>query len=204
MYDMQKKPADPSRPEEQLVLVDEDDRILGYGDKAICHSPKGLLHRAFSVFAFDDRKMLLLQQRSQDKLLWPLYWSNSVCSHPHKGETYEAAAARRMKEELGLESEPEFLFKFQYTAQYGDVGSEHEVCAVFITRILPPLHINKEEIEEVKYLSMEALDEEIRANPAIYTPWFKIEWKLIKEGFLHQIDRCIVRAIGKTGPLTSE
>lgn len=204
MHDIRKEPSDLGRTERQLIVVDKDDKIIGYGDKAVCHTARGLLHRAFSVFAFDGRKMLLLQRRSQNKLLWPLYWSNSVCSHPHKGETYEAAAARRMKEELGLESKPEFLFKFQYKAQYRHVGSEHEVCAVFFTRIISPLHINKEEIEEVKYLSMDALDEELKANPVNYTPWFKIEWKLIKEGFLHQIDRSIVTTIEKTDPLASE
>ena len=74
------------RPEELLILVDEEDQVLGHDTKENCHQGEGILHRAFSLFLFNDRKQLLLQQRSEQKPLWPMYWSNSVCSHPRKGE----------------------------------------------------------------------------------------------------------------------
>ena len=87
---------------EKLILVDKYDNVLGYKSKAECHEGEGILHRAFSIFIFNDKNQLLLQKRSAKKLLWPLYWSNSCCSHPRKGENYETATHRRLKEELGL------------------------------------------------------------------------------------------------------
>ncbi len=176
------------KKEDRLILVDRDDAVIGYCDKGRCHARNGLLHRAFSVFIFNDEKKLLLQRRSKEKLLWPLYWSNSVCSHPRKGESYETAAARRVKEELGIECELHFLFKFQYQVSFEDIGAEHELCAVLIGRTDSPLLVNKEEIAEVKYLSMDSLEAELKVNSALYSPWFKIEWGRIRKEYLPNID----------------
>jgi isopentenyl-diphosphate delta-isomerase type 1 len=79
--------ADP----EALILVDEADRSLGHLSKALCHKGRGVLHRAFSLLIFNDRGELLLQQRAANKRLWPLYWSNSCCSHPRRAESMEVA-----------------------------------------------------------------------------------------------------------------
>ena len=92
--------------DEKLILVDESDNILGYETKVKAHEGIGILHRAFSLFIFNDKKELLIQKRSQDKPLWPMFWANSVCSHPRKGEEYDTAIHRRLKEELGIEETP--------------------------------------------------------------------------------------------------
>ena len=100
-----------------LILVDEADRGLGHLSKALCHAGRGVLHRAFSLLIFNNRGELLLQQRASTKRLWPLYWSNSCCSHPRRAESMELAIRRRLLEELGLKCDLQFLFKFRYQAQ---------------------------------------------------------------------------------------
>jgi len=90
--------------DEPLILVDEDDNEVGYRSKGECHEGHGILHRAFSIFLFDKRGRVLLQQRAAGKRLWPLHWSNSCCSHPRRGETMDQALHRRLREELGLEA----------------------------------------------------------------------------------------------------
>ncbi|MGN6334433.1 isopentenyl-diphosphate Delta-isomerase [Mycobacterium sp.] len=107
-----------SRHDEQLILVDSDDREIGFLAKADAHVGRGTLHRAFSVFVFSPAGELLVQQRAKSKPLWPGHWSNTCCSHPRLGEKMDDAVRRRLQEELGLSAELEFLFKFQYQAQY--------------------------------------------------------------------------------------
>src|SRR5690606_14929915 len=105
--------------DEALVLVDADDREIGFLDKASAHDGEGVLHRAFSLFIFNPQGELLLQQRAADKRLWPGFWANSCCSHPRRGESMQDAIRRRLDEELGLDCALHFLFKFQYQARYG-------------------------------------------------------------------------------------
>jgi len=119
---------------ESLILVDEADREVGHLDKLRCHQGRGVLHRAFSLLIFNDSGELLLQQRAASKRLWPLYWSNSCCSHPRRAETLETAIHRRLYEELGLRCPLHFLFKFQYQAQFDAAGAEQELCSVFVGR----------------------------------------------------------------------
>ncbi len=89
--------------DEPLVLVDHDDHEVGFMDKASAHEGKGTLHRAFSLFVFNAKGELLLQQRAPGKRLWPGFWSNTCCSHPRRGETMDNAIHRRLSEELGLQ-----------------------------------------------------------------------------------------------------
>ena len=135
-----------SADSEALILVDEADREVGHLSKTKCHDGQGVLHRAFSLLIFNGAGELLLQQRSAAKRLWPLYWSNSVCSHPRRTESMEAATQRRLHEELGIGCPLHFLFKFQYQAQFDATGAEHELCSVFIGRSANPIRINSEEI----------------------------------------------------------
>ena len=121
-----------SSEEEPLILVDESDREIGHLSKGACHDGDGVLHRAFSLFVFNAAGELLLQQRSDEKRLWPLFWSNSCCSHPRRGETMELATERRLAQELGMTSDSHHLFTFQYQAPYLDLGSENEVCWVYV------------------------------------------------------------------------
>ena len=163
-----------------LILVDEADREVGHLSKAECHRGGGVLHRAFSLLIFNAAGELLLQQRAASKRLWPLYWSNSCCSHPRRAEDMETAIHRRLKEELGLSCPLQFLFKFQYQAQFDAAGAEQELCSVFIGRCTGPVRINREEILDWRWISPEALQADLAGGAADrYTPWFKLEWARI-------------------------
>ena len=165
-----------------LILVDEADRRLGSLSKEACHEGRGVLHRAFSLLIFNGRGELLVQQRAPSKRLWPLYWSNSCCSHPRSTESMEAATQRRLYEELGICCPLEFLFKFQYHAQFDETGAEHELCSVFIGRCDDPVEVNPEEIHDWRWMAPDALEREM--FPSVdsrcrYTPWFVLEWTRI-------------------------
>jgi isopentenyl-diphosphate Delta-isomerase len=163
-----------------LILVDEADREIGYMDRRGCHAGRGLLHRAFSLLIFNERGELLLQQRAPGKQLWPWHWSNSCCSHPRRSESIEAAARRRLREELGLSCALHFLFKFEYQAQYDSAGAEHELCSVFIGRATGPLTVNPSEISAWRWISPEALHAEMAgADRGKFTPWFRLEWERV-------------------------
>jgi isopentenyl-diphosphate delta-isomerase len=174
--------------DDMLIVVDRDDNILGYESKEKCHQGDGILHRAFSIFIFNRNKELLIQKRSGLKLLWPLYWSNSVCSHPRKDESDLAAAHRRLKEEIGIDVPLRFLFKFRYRATFKDIGSENELCSVYMGMSDKPIHANPEEIAEWKYVGIEELDKDIAEHPEVYTPWFKIEWQRIRTEHMGDVD----------------
>jgi len=161
---------------DSLILVDEADHGVGHLSKMLCHEGRGILHRAFSLLIFNGSGELLLQQRSASKRLWPLYWSNSCCSHPRRGETLEAAIHRRLYEELGLRCPLHYLFKFQYQAQFDETGAENELCSVFIGRSADPVRINTDEILAWRWISPEALRSEMAKDGGNFTPWFKIEW----------------------------
>ena len=174
--------------DEMLIVVDREDNILGYRSKAECHEGEGILHRAFSIFIFNDQGQLLLQQRSAQKLLWPLFWSNSCCSHPRKGESLDIAVHRRLQQELGFETKLNHLFAFQYQAKFKHVGSENEMCAVFIGKSNASISVNENEIAAWKYINSLNLSEELARNPEKYTPWFKMEWERIVSDFWNDIE----------------
>lgn len=164
---------------DELILVDEFDRPCGFASKSICHDGDGLLHRAFSVFVFDDQGRMLMQQRSEQKRLWPLRWSTSCCSHPRPGEAMEIAAQRRVREELGLDCECRYLYKFRYQVGYGDQGAEHEFCWVYAARSNEPVKVNGNEVADWSYCSRDELDRSLRRNPERYTPWFAMQWRQV-------------------------
>ncbi|MDH3353118.1 MAG: isopentenyl-diphosphate Delta-isomerase [Nanoarchaeota archaeon] len=166
---------------DELILVDEKDQEIGYKGKLACHIEKGLLHRAFSIFIFNSKKELLIQQRAKEKMLWPLFWSNSCCSHPRKGEAIENAAARRLVEECGIACELKYIYKFQYSAQFKDEGSENEVCSVFIGKSNTEINPNPDEIKDYKWIKVDNLLKNIKTNPELYTPWFKLEIAELKK-----------------------
>lgn len=178
-----------SSESEELILVDEHDNRIGTLSKADCHDGDGVLHRAFSLFIFNDRGELLLQQRSADKRLWPLFWSNSCCSHPRSGETMDEAVDRRLRQELGLESELEYVYKFSYQASFADAGSENELCSVYLGRELCSPRANETEIAAVRYLTRVDLDAELEASPGHFTPWFKLEWERLTGEFGDRLAR---------------
>ena len=166
--------------DEPLVLVDADNNVLGYEMKAACHVGEGILHRAFSVFLFDESGRFLLQMRAAGKPLWPLYWSNSGCSHPRKGEDEIEAVTRRVEEEVGTKASLEFVYRFQYQARFGDVGSERELCAVYLGKVDGEIVANETEIEEWTWIEPEELDRRVAENPDAFTPWMKMEWARLR------------------------
>lgn len=173
---------------ELLICVDEKDNVVEYRTKEECHNGEAILHRAFSVFIVNADNELLIQRRSEDKQLWPLFWSNSCCSHPRKGESMEVATRRRIQEELGITADLTFLYKFQYFAPFGNRGSEREVCSVFIGGLSQTPDINENEIAEWKFISPKKMDTELTENPEKYTPWFKMEWERIRNDYWHLVE----------------
>jgi isopentenyl-diphosphate Delta-isomerase len=173
-----------SNASEQLILVDDQDREIGFKAKTDAHTGKGVLHRAFSIFVFNSDNELLLQQRSLTKMLWPGYWSNTCCSHPRRGETMAHAVTRRLEQELGFKCPLEYLYKFKYHAQYEGIGAEHELCSVYFGRYDGPVDVNVNEIAAWRFLGVEALEHELELAPETFTPWFKMEWVHIKANYL--------------------
>lgn len=166
-----------SSDSEQLILVDENDVEIGHLDKLSCHDAGGVLHRAFSLFIFDADGRLLMQQRSAAKRLWPLYWSNSCCSHPRRGETMQEATRRRLRDELNIAADLEFVYKFAYQADFGESGAENELCSVFLGRTSDEIVANRSEIAAIRSLTAAELQAELDADPQYFTPWFKLEWQ---------------------------
>jgi isopentenyl-diphosphate delta-isomerase len=173
-----------SNASEQLILVDDHDREIGFKAKTDCHLGKGVLHRAFSIFVFNSGNELLLQQRSPAKMLWPGYWSNTCCSHPRRGEMMATAVTRRLEQELGFSCPLEYLYKFKYQAQFGAVGAEHELCSVYFGRYDGPVDVNVNEIAAWRFVGVEDLEAELAARPETFTPWFKMEWVHIRANYL--------------------
>ena len=178
-----------SSESEELILVDALDNEIGYRSKADCHDGLGLLHRAFSLFLFNDDGDLLLQQRSAEKRLWPGYWSNSCCSHPRRGESMPIATMRRLHDELNTAAELEHVYQFCYQAQFSEAGSENELCHVYLGKIDGDIRPNDSEIESIRFISAAELDDELATQPQRFTPWFMQEWLALKESYPEQLVR---------------
>lgn len=172
-----------SSEQEPLILVDADDQVVGQLDKSSCHDGDGVLHRAFSLFIFNARGELLIQQRAASKRLWPSYWSNSCCSHPRAGEDMDGAVERRLQQELGLTTALSFVYKFEYSARYGSQGTEHELCWVYTGRTDAEPVINTTEIRDWRWIAPERLTHELRTRGDRYTPWLKLEWTRLQQEF---------------------
>jgi len=158
----------------KLVLVNEKDEMVGLEEKEKCHRGKGILHRAFSIYIFNNKGQLLIQQRSKFKKLWPNYWSNSCCSHPREREDYIKAGKRRLKEELGFNSTLKFITKFQYQAKYKDIGSENELCTILVGYYNGKVKPNPKEVADWQWIDVNKLRKDFKKNPENYTLWFKI------------------------------
>ena len=168
--------------DEALIIVDSQDRILGHGTKANLHEGTGTLPRAFPIFLFNDQGAVLLQQRSHHKRLWPMFWSNTCCSHPRQGESYGVATRRRLSEELGMTSDLIFTHRFRYQAQFDEWGAEHELCSVYVGRVHGDPAVNPLEIADWQWVTPNALDAWIEKTPETLTPWLKIEWQALRSG----------------------
>ena len=170
---------------EELILVDSSDNEVGFASKAVCHDGDGLLHRAFSVFLLDEDGRILLQRRAPGKRLWAGFWANSVCSHPRRGESMELATERRLAQELGTTVDLEFCFTFTYHAHFGSLGSEHELCWVYLGTVHPEsITFNRTEIDAVRWVSPQELDRELAEHPEHFTPWLHLEWERLRDRLL--------------------
>lgn len=158
---------------EHVILVDTHDNPIGTMEKLEAHQ-KALLHRAFSILIFNEKGELLLQKRAQGKYHSGGLWTNTCCSHPLPGEMMEDATKRKLLQEMGIETDLEFVYKFIYKADLEKNLTEHEYDYVFIGQFDGTPIINPEEVEDWKYISLSKLRDNIRENPDQYTAWFKL------------------------------
>jgi isopentenyl-diphosphate delta-isomerase len=178
---------------EECILLDQDDRVIGHDSKKACHLNtnirKGILHRAFSVFLFDSQGRLLLQQRSADKITFPLTWTNTCCSHPlyfpdelvEEGELgVRRAAQRKLEQELGIPPSELPLDAFQcvsrihYLAESDETWGEHEIDYILIVQKDVTVVPNPNEVASVQYVSLAELKKLIQDPNTKLTPWFRL------------------------------
>jgi len=169
--------------EENVILVDVLDNQLGLMPKMEAHE-KAVLHRAFSVFIFNDKGELMLQQRAAHKYHSPLLWTNTCCSHQRDGESNIEAGKRRLIEEMGFKTNLKEIFSFVYKAPFDNGLTEHELDHVMIGNFNGVPKINPDEVASFKWMTLEAVKKDIELQPNIYTAWFKI---IFKESYLKLI-----------------
>jgi isopentenyl-diphosphate delta-isomerase len=159
--------------EEKVILVNKLDEQIGLMAKLEAHE-KGVLHRAFSVFVLNDKNEIMLQQRAHHKYHSPLLWTNTCCSHQREGETNIQAGTRRLYEEMGFSTEIKALFHFIYKAPFDNGLTEHELDHVMIGYYNENPVINPEEVEDWKWMRIEAVKTDMEVHPHHYTVWFRI------------------------------
>ncbi len=162
--------------EEQVILVNENDEQIGTMPKLEAHE-KAVLHRAFSVFVFNEKGELLLQQRAEFKYHSPLLWANTCCSHQREGESNIEAGKRRLYEEMGFVTELKNVFSFIYKAPFDNGLTEHELDHVMVGSYDISPEINQDEVKDFKWMTLESVKVDIETQPEIYTEWFKIIFK---------------------------
>jgi isopentenyl-diphosphate delta-isomerase len=160
-------------PLDEVILVNEKDEVIGHMEKMEAHE-KALLHRAFSVFIFNSKGELLLQQRALHKYHSAGLWTNTCCSHPRPGESTESAALRRLKEEMGMICPLTHKSAFVYQIKFKNGLTEHEYDHVFIGECDTDPKINPEEVNTFKWVSMTELKAQLKREPERYTYWFKL------------------------------
>jgi isopentenyl-diphosphate Delta-isomerase len=165
--------------EQQVILVNERDESTGVAGKMEAHR-KGLLHRAFSVFIFNSKGDMLLQRRALNKYHSGGLWTNACCSHPHPGETTQAAASRRLKEELGFETGLEKIFDFVYRAEFENGLTEHEFDHVFVGEYGDEIAFSRDEVMDYCYKSIREIQQSLQSDPATYTEWFRLAFPKIE------------------------
>lgn len=159
--------------EEKVILVNEKDEQIGLMPKQEAHE-KAVLHRAFSVFIFNDRNELMLQQRAFDKYHSPGLWTNTCCSHQRDGETNIEAGKRRLQEEMGFMVDLNESISFIYKAPFDNGLTEHEFDHVLLGKYNDDPIINLEEVASWKWMPLEEVKGDILASPENYTAWFKV------------------------------
>jgi len=173
--------------EEILILVDENDNEIGRETREKCHIGRGKMHRALAVFLFNKRKMLLIQQRSQKKQLWPGCWDCTAATHVYPNETYESAAQRALKQELGISTPVEKLLAFTYFASFNN-HAENEYCTLLVGEYQGKVNSNPQEVSNFSHVSLLELREKMTKETQAYTPWFRIAFeKFLKHSHSKQL-----------------
>lgn len=159
--------------EEKVILVDETGKAIGLMPKMEAHE-KALLHRAFSVFVFNENNELMLQKRAAHKYHSPSLWTNTCCSHQRDGEENVEAGKRRLQEEMGFVTDLTEVTSFTYKAPFDNGLTEHEFDHILVGKFNDEPKVNPDEVEDWKWMSLEAVKIDMERNPRIYTAWFKI------------------------------
>ena len=157
---------------ENIILVDENDKEVGLGEKLQVHR-EGRLHRAFSIFVFNSDNQMLIQQRNRNKYHSGGLWANTCCSHPRAGERLAEAAHRRLKEEMGFDCELTEIFSFIYKTGFDNGLIEHELDHVFAGTYDGEIKPNPEEAEAVEWIGLDELEGDLENQPGKYAYWFK-------------------------------
>jgi len=165
---------------EEVILVNEMDEQIGVMEKMEAHA-KAELHRAFSVFIFNAKGEMLLQQRACNKYHSGGLWTNACCSHPRPGETTMAAAQRRLQEEMGFETTLTKAFDFMYKAAFDNGLTEHEFDHVFVGSYDAKINSNDAEVKDYAYVPMDIIEATMQTNPGRYTAWFHIAFPKVYE-----------------------
>ena len=162
---------------EEVILVNEQDEQTGTIEKMEAHR-KALLHRAFSIFIFNVKGEMLLQQRALGKYHSPGLWTNTCCSHPRPGEGLEVAAGRRLKEEMGIDTSLKKIFDFIYRTEFDNGLTEFEFDHVYTGIYDGSLNPDKQEVNDYCFRSMEDIENDLLRRPEKYSSWFKIAFPL--------------------------
>ena len=161
-----------SETNDLMVLVDEDDRVVGTGEKLKTHR-SGALHRAFSVIVWNSAGELLLQQRSAGKYHSGSLWTNACCGHPGPDEDVAAAANTRLRQEMGFECPLEPLGRIRYRAELDNGLTEHELVHVFRGIYDGPVVPNPQEADDYRWTTLEDVQSDMAAHPQRFTAWFR-------------------------------
>ncbi|CAN5288560.1 isopentenyl-diphosphate Delta-isomerase [soil metagenome] len=166
----------------EVILVDKNDKPIGIMEKLEVHK-RALLHRAFSVFIFNSKGEMLLQQRASGKYHNPGLWSNTCCSHPKPGELTGEAAKKRLSEEMGFTTELDKAFSFTYRAVFDNGLTEHEYDHVFIGEYNGAVKPDPQEVMNYRYTPLIRIKSELISNPENFTEWFKLSFKRVEKFF---------------------
>jgi isopentenyl-diphosphate Delta-isomerase len=158
--------------EDVLILVNEANRAIGTGGKLAVHE-KGLLHRAFSIFLFDEQGRVLLQRRALGKYHSGGLWANTCCGHPRVGERTIVAAGRRLGEEIGMRAALTFGFRARYQTSLDHGLTENELVYVYVGRAEGPMALNPDEVSEIRLMSLPDLIADTAAYPDDYAYWLR-------------------------------
>lgn len=169
--------------DEKVVLVDEADNDIGSEEKIKAHENGGVLHRAFSIFIFNDRGEMLLQKRADHKYHCGGLWTNTCCSHPRPGESLSEATHRKLLQEMGFDTDLKEILSFTYRASFENGLTEHELDHVFIGFYNNEPKLNHEEASKSTWIKLDALETDVRDNPEKFTPWFKIVLEKVIEWY---------------------